>query len=164
MHLFPCYQTSLSNPRSCSIERAALNAVTSTHCIAFCIIFEFSTWPPSDPLCTCAKLLQLCLTLCHSMDCRLPGSSINRILQALRVLEWVAMPSSRGSSQPRDQTWISCIFSYIASRFFTTELPPGKPKILKENEQMLVNAEAMKSETIFKWLEEWKIGTDDLRE
>ena len=50
-----------------------------------------------------AKLLPLCLTLCDSMDCSLPGSSVHGILQA-RILEWVVMPSSRGSSQPRD--WI----------------------------------------------------------
>ena len=57
------------------------------------------------------------------MDCNLPGSSVHGILQA-RILEWVAMPSSRGSSQPRDQTrvfYVSC----IADRFFNTE-PPGK--------------------------------------
>ena len=52
---------------------------------------------------TCAKLLQLCPTLCDPMDCiaHQPDSSVYGILQA-RVLEWVAMPSSRGSSQPRD--------------------------------------------------------------
>ena len=58
-----------------------------------------------------AKLLQLCPTLCDSMDCSPPGSSVHGILQARR-LEWVAMPSSRGSSQPRDQTqvsYVSCI-------------------------------------------------------
>ena len=46
---------------------------------------------------------QSCPTLCNPMDCSLPGSSVHRILQA-RILEWVAMPSSRGSSQPRDRT------------------------------------------------------------
>ena len=51
------------------------------------------------------------------MDCSLTGSSVHEILQA-RILEWVAMPSSRGSSQARDQTRVSCI-SYIAGRFFT---------------------------------------------
>ena len=51
---------------------------------------------------------------CDPMDCSLPGSSVHRILQA-RMLEWVAIPFSRGSSQPRDQTWVSC----IAGRFFT---------------------------------------------
>ena len=53
-------------------------------------------------------------TLCDPMDCSLPGSSVHGILQA-RILEWVAIPFSRGSSQPRDQTWVS----YIAGRFFT---------------------------------------------
>ena len=41
------------------------------------------------------------------MDCSPPGSSVHGILQA-RIPEWVAMPSSRGSSQPRDQTPVSC--------------------------------------------------------
>ena len=57
---------------------------------------------------------QSCPTLFDSMDCRLPGYSVHGILQA-RILEWVAMPFSRGSSWPRDQTWVSC----IAGRFFT---------------------------------------------
>ena len=42
-----------------------------------------------------------CLTLCDSMDCRLPGSSVHGILH-VRILEWVAISFSRGSSQPRD--------------------------------------------------------------
>ena len=55
-----------------------------------------------------AKSLQLCLTLCDPMDYSLPGSSVHAILQA-RILEWVAVSFSRGSSQPRDQTCVSCI-------------------------------------------------------
>ena len=55
-----------------------------------------------------AQLLQSCPTLCNRMDCNPPGSSVHGILQA-RILEWVAMPSSRGSFQPRDPTCISCI-------------------------------------------------------
>ena len=52
--------------------------------------------------CMHAKSLELRPTLCDPMDCNLPGSSVYAILQA-RILEWVvAMPSSRGSSQPRD--------------------------------------------------------------
>ena len=46
------------------------------------------------------------LILCDPMDGRRPGFSVHGILQA-RILEWVAMPSSRGSSQPRDQTGVS---------------------------------------------------------
>ena len=50
---------------------------------------------------------QSCLTLCNPVDCSLPGSSVHGVLQA-RILEWVPMPSSRGSSQPRDGTCSSC--------------------------------------------------------
>ena len=50
---------------------------------------------------------QLCLTLCDPIDCSLSGSSVHQILQA-RILELVAIPFSRGSSWPRDRTWVSC--------------------------------------------------------
>ena len=53
-------------------------------------------------------------TLCESKDCSWPGSSVHGILQA-EVLEWVAIPFSRGSSHPRGQTQVSC----IVGRFFT---------------------------------------------
>ena len=56
------------------------------------------------------KVAQLCLTLCDPMDYTVHG-----ILQA-RIIEWVAFPFSRESSQPRDQTQVSC----IADRFFTS--------------------------------------------
>ena len=52
-------------------------------------------------------------TLCDPVDYSLPGSSVHGILQA-RILEWVAIPFSRGSSQPRDRTQVS----RIAGRFF----------------------------------------------
>ena len=55
-----------------------------------------------------AKSLQSCLTLWNPMDYRLSGSSVHGILQA-RTLEWIVMPLTRGSSWPRDQTWISCV-------------------------------------------------------
>ena len=60
------------------------------------------------------KIAQSCLTFCSSMDCSPPGSSVLGILQA-RILEWVAVPFSRGSSWPWDWTQVSC----IAGRFFT---------------------------------------------
>ena len=53
-------------------------------------------------------------TLCDPLDCSPPGSSVHGILQA-RILQWVAMPSSKGSFQPRDWTH----WSRIAGRFFT---------------------------------------------
>ena len=49
------------------------------------------------------KVVQSCLTLCDLMDCSLPGSSVHGILQA-RILAWIALPFSRGSSQPRSPT------------------------------------------------------------
>ena len=60
--------------------------------------------------CVCVLFLcaQLYSTFCHPMDCSPPGSSVCGILQA-RILEWVAISYSRGSSQPRGQTCISCI-------------------------------------------------------
>ena len=48
-----------------------------------------------------SEVAQSCLTLCDPMDCNLPGSSVHGTFQA-GVLEWVAISSSRGSSQPRD--------------------------------------------------------------
>jgi len=63
----------------------------------------------------------LCPTFCNPRDYSPPCSSVHGIFQA-RTLEWVAIPFSRGSSQPRDGTQVSC----IAGRFFISE-PPGKP-------------------------------------
>ena len=57
---------------------------------------------------------QLCLTLCHSMNCSPSGFSVHGIFQA-RILEWVPFLFSRGPSWPRDRNWVSC----IAGRFFT---------------------------------------------
>ena len=51
---------------------------------------------------------QSCLTFCNPIDYSPPGFSVHGILQA-RILEWTAMPSSRGPSWPRSRTWISCI-------------------------------------------------------
>ena len=67
-------------------------------------------------------VIQSCATVCESVDYSPPGSSIHGLLQA-RILEWVAIPFSRGSSQQRDQTQVSC----IAGRFLLSE-PPGKIK------------------------------------
>ena len=73
------------------------------------------------PLC---MWLQSCLTLCNAMDCRPPGSSIRGIFQA-RVLEWVAMPSSRRSFQPRDWTLVSCVLYWQVGSL--PLVAPGKP-------------------------------------
>ena len=64
------------------------------------------------------KLLQSCLILCDPMDCSLSGSSVHRILQA-RILGWVAVPSSRESSDPGIEP-ASLTSPALAGRFFTT--------------------------------------------
>ena len=63
-------------------------------------------WTGRECVCVRAKSLQSCPTLCHPMDHSWPGSSVREISKA-RMLEWVAMPSSRGSAQPRGQTCVS---------------------------------------------------------
>ena len=70
--------------------------------------------------CAYALVAWLCPTLCNPKDYSPLDSSLHGILQA-RILEWVAISFSKGSSQPRDQTCISC-----SAEFFTTD-PPGKP-------------------------------------
>ena len=68
--------------------------------------------------CVDAKSLQSCPILCDPVDCSPAGSSVHWILQA-RILEWVAMSSSRGSSQLRDRTDVSYV-SCNSRGFFTT--------------------------------------------
>ena len=67
------------------------------------ILLSANWWGYSCSLCTCmrAMSLQSCPILCDPMDYNPPGSSVHGILQA-RILNWVAMPSSRGSFQPSD--------------------------------------------------------------
>ena len=81
-----------------------------------------------------AKSLQSCPTLCNIMDCSPPDSSVHGISQA-RILEWVAMPSCRGFSQPRE------LFSELAGRFFTTSttwkatLTYGSPTQIRDSKK-----------------------------
>ena len=80
-----------------------------------CLSLSQDSWAQSPQLCHHLVLVtQSCLTLCHPMDCSPPGSSVHWILPA-RILEWVGIPFSRGSSPPRDGTHVSC----IPGRFFT---------------------------------------------
>ena len=72
----------------------------------------------------CVQSLQSCPMLCEPMDCSRPQTPLSmQILQA-GILEWIAMPSSKASSQPRHRTLVSC----TAGRLFTIE-PPRKPHI-----------------------------------
>ena len=74
----------------------------TTRWVAFCV------------LCAVFSVAQSCPALCNPMDCSPPGSSVHGISQA-RILYWVAIPFSRGTSWPRDRIQVSC----IARRFFT---------------------------------------------
>ena len=75
--------------------------------------------------CMHAESLQFCLTLCDPVDGSLPDSSVHGSLQT-KSLDWVAMPSSRGSSGPRDQTCISCLMHWQACSL--PLVPPRKPQ------------------------------------
>ena len=90
---------------------------------AYVTIIERRTWDSVEvfPL---PFLLPLCQTLCNSMNCSPPGSSVPGILQA-RLLEWVAVPSSRGSSHPGDRTQVFCV-SCTGRRvlYYCRHLPP----------------------------------------
>ena len=72
----------------------------------------------------CAKSLQSCLTFCDPLDCSLPGFSVYEVLQA-RILEWVAMPSSRGSSNSGIEP-TSLMFPALAGGFFITSATWGE--------------------------------------
>ena len=86
---------------------------------------SFSSWEAVQIQCRHGKFLQSCLTLCNPMDHSVPGSSVHGMLQA-RILEWVAMPSSRGSSQPRDRTQVSDVYLHWQMGSLAL-VPPGKP-------------------------------------
>ena len=86
-------------------------------------IINMWKYKQKERVCACL-VTQTCLTLCDPMDCSLTGFSVHRISQA-RILEWVAISSSRESSWPRDQTRISYV-SFVAGRFFTNTEPWGK--------------------------------------
>ena len=80
----------------------------------------------SQTYCCCCLVPKSHPTHCDPMDCSPSNSSVHGISQT-RILDWVAIFSSKVSSQPRDRTQVSC----LASRFFTTELPmkPHQPDI-----------------------------------
>ena len=71
-----------------------------------------------------SEVTQLCLTLCHPVDCSLPGSSVHGILQA-RILEWVVISFCTGSSRLRDRSWVSRIVGRRFNLWATREAPTG---------------------------------------
>ena len=77
------------------------------------LLYSLKLYPSLQRI--CVKFLPSCPTLCDRRDCSLPGSSVHGILQA-KILQWVAMSSSRGSSWFRDRThvcYVSCTGSWI---------------------------------------------------
>jgi len=85
--------------------------ITTIHLLKF---FILQNWKSVLIKCVCVLVTRSCPTLCNPIYCSLPGSSAHGILQA-RILEWVAIPFSRGSSRTRDRTQISC----FGGRVFT---------------------------------------------
>ena len=84
-----------------------------------------TTAPPREPWFSLyakwREVTQSCLTLCNPMDCSPSASSIHGIFQA-RILKWVAISFSEGSSRPRDWTWVFCLQAdSLLSK------PPGNP-------------------------------------
>ena len=82
-------------------------------------------------------VFQLCPALCNPMDSSLPGFSVHGILQA-RILEWVAIPFSRGSSWPRDRTLVSCIGRRVLYHWATIQ-------------STIMNKSGRVSNTQFRW-------------
>ena len=111
------HQVSLT-PSACRRERAKKEMCKSHHpSTGESWLLWFWASSPSrsqDPChyhisCMCVRsVTKSCVTLCDSMDCSPPGPSVHGISQARR-LEWVAISYSRGSSWPRDWTWVFCI-------------------------------------------------------
>ena len=101
-------------------------------CRLFCLISSIdTTWNQTLSLlscvCVCVCLVtQSCMTIYHPMDCSPPGSSVHAILQS-RILEWASISFSRGSSLPRNQTWVSKSPALMGG--FLTSVPPGKPSL-----------------------------------
>ena len=95
--------------------------------------------------CMCAQSLQLYPTLCDAMDCSPPGSSVHGILQA-RILEWVAMPSSRGIF-PRDQGSNLSLLCVLNWQMGSLLLVPPNPQSHNLKNQFL---------QIFLWKNTWR--------
>ena len=93
-------------------------------------------WYLSDCGTSClkVKVSSLCPTLCGLMDCSLPGSSVHGIFQA-RILEWVAIPFSRGSWQPRDWTQASRTGSGFLTVWATREALKALVKAIKRKKK-----------------------------
>ena len=117
-----------SPPRHCSCRPGGLRAAEATRRCREAADIANARWNATQPtklhrggdrlfllsFKVCVLVAQSCPTLCDPLDCSPPGPSVHGILQ-VRIPEWIAIPFSRGSSWPRDQTLVFC----IADKFFT---------------------------------------------
>ena len=139
---YSSYYDSLSSTSAliANIYLAFTFARHSTKCFTWIIIFnshirrmyfysvleiwrDLGTYPVLQMLINIREreVSQSCLTLCDPMDCSLPGSSVHEIFQAI-VLEWIAISFSKGSSQLRDWTRVSCIVDRCFTVWATREV------------------------------------------
>ena len=119
-----------SNPMYCSLPGSSIHGIFQARVLEWGAI-AFSDYFLCRYQMQVCKLLQLCSTLCNPMDYSLLGSSVHGILQA-RILEWVAMPSSRGSSWPRDGIRI-LMSPALAGKFFATSTTWSRYQVLSSN-------------------------------
>ena len=112
-----------------------------------------------------AKSLQLCPTLCNPMDRSPPSSPVHGALQA-RMLEWVTMPSSRGSSQIRDKTrvsYVSCIGRWVLTTHTTWEAPLSILFSFKYNLQAKESCKGITYSTPGKESQALRVGPPSIR-
>ena len=107
------------------------------------------------------SVTQSCQTLWDSMDCSPPGSSVHGMLQA-RILEWVAISFTRGSSQPKDPTGVFCLLHWQAGSLALA--PPGKlqvpwcDQIKKKKRQTVADGWLWFAHKLYKMEEESQTG------
>ena len=105
-----------------------------------------------------SEVAQSCPTLCYPMDCSLPGSSVHGIFQA-RVLEWVAIAFSRGSSSPRDWTRVSGIvgrrFTIWATRDWANSTV-SKANVISSSQSLVPLEPAVSISKESRWIPQFK--------
>ena len=128
LHLLKVLRWRLHHNFTCPLQRREKENKKETH---FCLNIDIQLidrwwwwWWCVCVLLSCVSCSVVSDSLWHPMDCSPLGFSVHGILQT-RILEWVAIPFSRGSSQPRDRTQASC----IAGRFFYQLSYQGSPSV-----------------------------------
>ena len=114
----------LSKEASLGCYRNYLKEILDNCCQYLGMDIKKSRWKYSEAGMS-APSLQSCPYLFNPTDCSPPGSSVHGVLQA-KILEWVTILFSRGSSQPRDRIHFSCLLNWQAH--FLPLMPPGKPE------------------------------------